>query len=657
MSDTFAGINAHYASFYNRHVKDTYELSDIGRSEFSPSSILPNGDVYVGAGGPGVSWSPRDKELFFGLLGRYSIHRADLIAESLGKPECDVLIYYQALKDAARNYRRERSLRKEFKFRVDKVKHKVTLRQPPSHLIRYSDIPIAYEMSEDYIVFEEKQSVILSHWDDRTTLQKQRIRLKQLVDYCERATVEAGIDLNHLYETFPEKLSVYVPKDAEEVKGEPNIGDDDQQYAYEVRPNLIFPTTAPPATSTNRLEPFPSLINSNQAEKLGQLYQRSPLFSNTYLERRHGKHMRLTVEAHLFLERLVAVITRNIIASALSVLVTEKKPTMIVSCRHIKEAVTRLGYRDTDRTFNLHRYWIDFPKRLQVPIIANVYANGEFPEAWKIMTPQEWTNEVLMNVNSLQTKYNWETAQAANLSFTPTYPSEPSIATPKPRSLLESKKSERVASIRDIRHHHRENIPIVDSLMRQPEYAGVVEKLNQLEAKYIDQRDVEESRVHEHALLTLLKTGYDIDPNDDPYTDLCARWHHQEEEEVAELSEWIAAHDTPEQAAKLTEAIEGRAAARVSRGGIADAVFHPAVTRACARYSASALAPSSPPVVHGNSTQGDLIEENSGYMPDEDTSIPVKVTPALVGCFEAEFANYSDDDSELDSDSESPAPN
>lgn len=87
-------------------------------------------------------WKPGEKERFFQLLSRYSIHRIDAICEQLpSKSKSEILTYYRALSK-----------------QLKRMKNSKTSYQ---RLIPMSEMPIAYEMSYEYTQFEESQSRFL----------------------------------------------------------------------------------------------------------------------------------------------------------------------------------------------------------------------------------------------------------------------------------------------------------------------------------------------------------------------------------------------------------------------------------------------------------------------------------------------------------------
>ncbi|KAG7929525.1 hypothetical protein KL925_000267 [Ogataea polymorpha] len=90
----------------------------------------------------GTYWSADDKDTFFELLARYSIHRADIIQEKLpSKSIADILDYYKLLKRELQQYKR----------------HKRRLLK----LVSYDEIPASYEMSSEFIEMEESQAFLL----------------------------------------------------------------------------------------------------------------------------------------------------------------------------------------------------------------------------------------------------------------------------------------------------------------------------------------------------------------------------------------------------------------------------------------------------------------------------------------------------------------
>lgn len=121
------GGNYNYVKFFNAQLRDV-PLQKVDRSKVK--NVDDERTI-------GTEWSSYDKELFFVLLGRHSIHNIDIVAKQLGRNEIDVLNYYSVLKRELLRRRRSKRYRKS--------------------LVRMDEMPIAYEMSETFIEMENHQ--------------------------------------------------------------------------------------------------------------------------------------------------------------------------------------------------------------------------------------------------------------------------------------------------------------------------------------------------------------------------------------------------------------------------------------------------------------------------------------------------------------------
>ncbi|CCK67978.1 Rrn5p KNAG_0A02890 [Huiozyma naganishii CBS 8797] len=138
-------LTTQYIKLYNREVKQFYQVDQFVDYEIRGSRIHVDSHVrylekrYLRQENllgeeMGVYWSGKDKRKFFKLLERYSIHRLDDWWHCIGnKSKIEVLQYYDLLR---RNVR----LLKDGRFKK---------------LLRRSEIPIAYEVSEQFIELEE----------------------------------------------------------------------------------------------------------------------------------------------------------------------------------------------------------------------------------------------------------------------------------------------------------------------------------------------------------------------------------------------------------------------------------------------------------------------------------------------------------------------
>ncbi|KAK6464311.1 hypothetical protein DFJ63DRAFT_311609 [Scheffersomyces coipomensis] len=196
LTRSFQG-NPRYINFYNRFVIETFQSDgNYIETNLEGSYITNDSQVYyypdvqgvdhnVDVNIPGSYWSPSEKEQFFNLLSKYSIHNIDIIVEGITtKNKFEILNYYELLKSKLNDLKRgnhkhnhdERIMLKSYK--VTKIIDRSTTRSnnkqtiktykvhfpqvPTRRLISYHSIPSAYEVSEDLIKFEENQSLLIN---------------------------------------------------------------------------------------------------------------------------------------------------------------------------------------------------------------------------------------------------------------------------------------------------------------------------------------------------------------------------------------------------------------------------------------------------------------------------------------------------------------
>ncbi|QPG74850.1 hypothetical protein FOA43_002186 [Brettanomyces nanus] len=141
--------NINYYNMFNKEVKDFYEFRrSYNEIEMKQGSIGIDGSLRYSTHKRDddplqrTRWDQEEKEIFFGALARYSIHRLDEIKKHLPKKSCvQILDYYHLLKKTLRRYKRD----------PKKIQS----------LVAMSEIPIAYEMSDEFIEFEESQASLM----------------------------------------------------------------------------------------------------------------------------------------------------------------------------------------------------------------------------------------------------------------------------------------------------------------------------------------------------------------------------------------------------------------------------------------------------------------------------------------------------------------
>lgn len=149
----FRRPNINYIKFYNRQVQETLDPGKcIPDLPFSSLKINYDGTYPNEMKYPGQIWSSKDKELFFTLLARYSIHQLDMIGLHMGKSELEILTYYNLLKGELRKLKRcTRSPEQGSEF----------LTNQDYRLVKYEEIPAAYEMLKYFTKLEDEQSLLI----------------------------------------------------------------------------------------------------------------------------------------------------------------------------------------------------------------------------------------------------------------------------------------------------------------------------------------------------------------------------------------------------------------------------------------------------------------------------------------------------------------
>lgn len=146
-------VTTQYIKWYNREVNQIF--NDIERvSPRLHSSNVHAGSMYRGGADEeddevveiGTHWSSVEKRKFFRYLSRYSIHRLDewYVLFNGSKSKQEVLLYYEVLK-----------------------KNLVLLKEKNADgLVRFEEYPIAYEVDDNFIEFEEHMSQRLVERDN-----------------------------------------------------------------------------------------------------------------------------------------------------------------------------------------------------------------------------------------------------------------------------------------------------------------------------------------------------------------------------------------------------------------------------------------------------------------------------------------------------------
>lgn len=175
MSRRYRG-SKRYVEVYNRETREFFLDASKLRQSYSNTTLhlsyVTNQYTMVynkkgyGDGTPteeGIFWSAGEKELFFRLLSRYGMSRLDDMVEGMGglKGRLEIIQYYTTLK-------------KETAY----MKRRQRLGRRKRALLRMSDIPIAYEMSESFITMEEAQAhLIIAYEANKISDETRRLKL------------------------------------------------------------------------------------------------------------------------------------------------------------------------------------------------------------------------------------------------------------------------------------------------------------------------------------------------------------------------------------------------------------------------------------------------------------------------------------------------
>ncbi|CAI5760331.1 unnamed protein product [Candida verbasci] len=121
-----------YKTIYNQYLQEV--LTPPSTSNLTASKVTISGLIYPNISYlPGIQWTALEKEQFFFALSRHSIHDIESIKEALPeKSEFEIITYYNVLKSGLNKWK------------------------PNKLLMKNSELPIAYEMSKDYIELEQK---------------------------------------------------------------------------------------------------------------------------------------------------------------------------------------------------------------------------------------------------------------------------------------------------------------------------------------------------------------------------------------------------------------------------------------------------------------------------------------------------------------------
>lgn len=156
----------------------------------------------------GTYWTADEKEIFFSCLARFTIHRIEDFLDHLpSKSTGEILAYYELLK---------RELRDQQICETHSV-HIIEDQQDPTRLLRHEydivtipggidqrNIPIAYEMSDEWVEYEEEQSIHIADRQGRLDVDRGKRESKAMKDYTKKLEDELGenfplLDVNNAF--------------------------------------------------------------------------------------------------------------------------------------------------------------------------------------------------------------------------------------------------------------------------------------------------------------------------------------------------------------------------------------------------------------------------------------------------------------------------
>ncbi|CAG88332.2 DEHA2E17754p [Debaryomyces hansenii CBS767] len=222
--------NPNYVNFLNREVKEFFQNKLINTYDekpyFQESKINSRGMVLYKRdkdfeNGGGTIWTNNQKEVFFNCLARYSIHQIDAICDNLpDKSAIEIMNYYDCLAHELKRLKRQVVKRRKYhKVKIVKDEQEVEYRFKSlpnrKNLIKYENIPAAYEMSEKFIRMEEIQAEMISQRErSKTNDENQRFK-RQFNEY----TISKRQKKNRNESNIPEDQAVAIEEAEDEKTG------------------------------------------------------------------------------------------------------------------------------------------------------------------------------------------------------------------------------------------------------------------------------------------------------------------------------------------------------------------------------------------------------------------------------------------------------
>lgn len=133
---------------------------------------------------PGTLWTEEEKDVFFNCLARYTIHRVDEFGPHLpNKSLAEIYAYYTLLKIELQKL-------KQHEIIEDNSVDSYVAVEVASVGVRYSDLPIAYEIDEDLLEYEEEQSIALGNMEQILSSKRASKKAAQFNEYTEQKESE-----------------------------------------------------------------------------------------------------------------------------------------------------------------------------------------------------------------------------------------------------------------------------------------------------------------------------------------------------------------------------------------------------------------------------------------------------------------------------------
>ncbi|CAN3371904.1 hypothetical protein DIURU_004617 [Diutina rugosa] len=520
---------AGYVDFYNRQVQDFFSVNDPWDQTLPASVITSDGRVFDGdSGHPGSLWSPQEKDKFYRLLERYSIHRIDMIAEQLpSKSAEEIMVYYNVLRKSLQRAKRK-GRRQEYPYTVTKRRKTKHLKgYSASELVTYDEMPIAYEMSEGYLIFEDIQSKRMTDWEP------------------------PDCSLHQLEEEWAATRGGPMP------------------------PNLRFPELLRhPSTRIARLwrEIYP------KQNVLPEPIQR-PWLTPPAGDGQEGT-IELSAGAALLLEQLVVAMTTNIITEIVAMKALQypdppfdghgtydqwlqrtsaRQEAKWVIADDVYDALNQMRLRNPEQ-LSKPMYWAGLSQRLRLPFDFEILSQGKLVRNY--LSPEESARLFFSQRGWLH--YNWFggiKSMPIDVEYErKLFPTPPESVAPPQRYPVPAD----TVSIHGIssREPQEKDLSEPDDLIEvaitdddTSKTMAAMEELERAETERVDYKDIVDSIGHEHALLTMMSKGVTL-PQYDKYAhyEVIDEWRRRHRAPKL-LRNFLKKHDTYERRQQFYKAV------------------------------------------------------------------------------------------------------